>query len=643
MANFYDDNDDLRWYVDKGIDWEPIVRLTEYDYKAEDGFTNVDDALEFYREILSLVGGFVADEIAPRWAELDDAHPTCVDGEVIEKPVWTEIFGQLADMELHGLCVPRELGGMNAPLIMMQMNIELLSRADVSVAAHHSFHMGIAMAALSYSLREGSTTYQVDPPQILETRFSQAISEIISGEAWGSMDITEPGAGSDMAAIRTRGEQDADGNWSVSGQKIFITSGHGKWHFVIARTEEDAGETEGLKGLSMFLVPAYETDEDGNKKWLATVLGVEEKLGHNGSATVSISFDKTPGMLIGERGDGFKHMLVLMNNARVGVGFEALGLSEAALRAAKAYAAERPSMGKTIDQHEMIADMLEVMDSEIRATRAMTVTAAWHEELAQKLDLMLQRVPPDDEAEREAFVKQKERHARKARHLTPLLKWFGGEKAVDIARNAIQIHGGSGYIKESGVEKLLRDAMVFPIYEGTTQIQALMAMKDNLVDAIKRPAAFVRRTANARWKQVSARDPLERRVATLRLTAQQTIQFLLSRLAAAKVKELRNHDPSDWTTVFTTFDPKRDFALAMLHADRLASILTDAAVAELFYAQIKKDPAREEHLLNWLERAEPRTRFKYDEITTTGLRLLKKLSPDVDEDEDDDAKRAAAK
>jgi hypothetical protein len=190
------------------------------------------------------------------------------------------------------------------------------------------------------------------------------------------------------------------------------------------------------------------------------------------------------------------------------------------------------------------------------------------------------------------------------------------------ARRAIQIHGGCGYIAEYGVEKLLRDAMVFPIYEGTSQIQALMAMKDTLLDAVKRPDAFVRRQAAARWRAVSARDPGERRVAKLQVLREQTVQFLLSRLAATKVRELRNHGPSDWKGVLTSFDPKRDFALAMLHAERLCELLAEVAMAEELLAVARKFPERSDVLMRHLERAETRCRHLHDVITTTGTRIL---------------------
>lgn len=622
MPSFYDDNDDLRFYVERAVEWEPIVRLTEVDMQSPDGPASVAEAVQTYREILDLVGTFAAEQIAPHWRALDKAHPHVEGGEVISPPVVERIFDQVRELGLHGLCVPRELGGLNAPLLVYMASIELFSRADVSVAAHHSFHGGMAMAALMYSVLEGTTTFDQGRKVISDTRFRTVVDEIVAGAAWGSMDITEPGAGSDMAALRTRGDLAADGTWTVTGQKIFITSGHAKYHFVIARTEAEGG----LDALSMFLVPAWEDQPDGTRRRLASFDGVEEKLGHNASATVSISFENTPGWLIGKRGEGFKNMLLLMNNARVGVAFECLGVMEASYRRALAYAQQRPSMGKTIDKHEMIAEMLEEMRTDIQAIRCMAMAAAVHEETAQKLRLRLIAWPPESEAERATLEKERASHAAASRRLTPVLKWLASERAVHHARRAVQVHGGAGYICESGVEKLLRDAMVFPIYEGTSQIQALMAMKDTLLDVVKRPEAFVKRQANARWRSMAAGDELGRRVARLQVVRETTVQFLLGRLAGSKLKELRHHKPAAWKGVMTQFDPKHDFALAMLHAERLCALLADVAAVEELWKVTQRFPERADVLERYLERAEPHCRYLVDVITTTGPRLLAKLA-----------------
>ncbi len=628
MANFFKDNDDLQYYFDKGIDWEPLVRITEHDFADVDGHENTEEAVTFYREIAEMFGEFVAEEIKPYEKEIDDEGVELVDGEVVFPERLREIFDKIKELELHSLPLPRELGGMNAPMMLYFIHSELMARADVSVMAHHGFHAGIAMAALVFSVAEGSSEIDPKTGRILKTRWEKAIREIAAGNAWGCMDITEPDAGSDMAAMRSVGEQDADGNWYVTGEKIFITSGHGKYHFVIARTEKENPNDpmSGLKSLSMFFVPTYEEDADGNRKRIVQISRVEEKLGHHGSATCGLVFDKAPAELVGERGDGFKHMLTLMNNARLGVGFECIGLSESAYRTAVAYASERSSMGKTIDQHEMIADYLENMKTDIQGVRAVAVTAAFHEEMAQKLALVLEFGDLDD-LERKKIERRMKSHQRESRRMTPILKYLGAENAVTHARMALQIHGGNGYMKEYLPEKLLRDALVMPIYEGTSQIQALMAMKDTLGGIIKRPRAFVRRMAQTRWRSVSARDPFERRVAALQSLSLNAQQHLVFKTAGDKMRGLRDKPLMDWPEEFTkNWDPKRDFAYAMLHAERLIQLLGDTLIAEVLLAQAQRHPERLEVLERHLDRAEPRVRHMHDQITTTGERLLKKLS-----------------
>lgn len=633
MANFFKDNDDLRYYFDKGIDWDAVVRITEHDFAdAEgDGFKNTEEAVDFYRNIVEMFGEFVAEEIKPYEKEIDANGVELVDGEVVFPARLNDIFEKIKALDLHGLPIPRELGGMNAPMLVYFMNSELMARADVSTMAHHGFHAGIAMAALVFSALEGSSEIDPKTGRINATRWRDVIEEIAAGKAWGCMDITEPDAGSDMAALRAVGEQDANGNWYVTGEKIFITSGHGKYHFVIARTEDGDPDDPmaGLNGLSMFLVPTYEEDAEGNRRRIVQLSRVEEKLGHHGSATCGLVFDKAPADLVGERGEGFKYMLTLMNNARLGVGFECIGLSESAYRVAAQYASERTSMGKTIDKHEMIAEYLETMRTEIQGVRAMAVTACFHEEMAQKLSLAIRFGEPEATT-RQQMERLMRSHQKKARRITPLLKYFAAEKAVAHARIALQIHGGNGYTTEYLPEKLLRDALVMPIYEGTSQIQALMAMKDTLGVIIKKPQAFVRRLAQARWRSVSSRNPLERRVAQLQSLSLAAQQHLVLKTAGAKVRGLRGKPIGDWSDELTkNWNPKRDFAFAMLHAERLIQILGDTTIAELLLAQAEKHPEREEVLERHLERAEPRVRYLLDQITTTGQRLLEKLSPEL--------------
>lgn len=624
MANFFTDNDDLQFYLSKGVDWAALAEVSEHGFTREEGFKSVEETVAFYKDVLTMVGELSAKELAPRAAAIDREGVHVEKGEAVIGPSFQKAFGALTQADLHRLCVPRELGGLNAPLLVYFISCEVLGRGDIPVMAHYSFHSGMAMAMVMFSLKEGST--EVDASgRITTTRFAKAIEEICSGAAWGCMDITEPNAGSDMAALRTKAEQAQDGSWTVTGQKIFITSGHGKYHFVIARTEEarnPADPLSGLAGLSMFLVKTYDDLPDGTRKRFVTLERTEEKLGQHGSVTASLDFDHAPAELIGKRGDGFPLMLVLMNNARIGVGFESLAVAESAYRLAAAYAEERKSMGKPIARHELIADLLEEMRTDIQGIRALAMAAGFHEELATKKSLDVFGGKAHGETSKEV-----RHHRQVARRYTPLLKYLASEKAVEIARRGMQIHGGVGYTKEYGAEKLMRDALVLPIYEGTSQIQALMAMKDTLVGILKRPKDFVTRIGQARWRAMSSLDPLERRVAKLQSLSLSAQQYLLTRTAAVKLKTLTDLPVASWKDVMTkSWDPKRDFALAMLHAERLTRLLADEAVAEELLAQGRRFPERKELCERWLERAEVRARALHDEITTTGDRLLATLA-----------------
>jgi hypothetical protein len=597
---------------------------------VEGGHANAEEAVELYREVAEMVGEFVAEEIAPHAAAIDRAGVHLAGGEAVLPPEMNAIFAKIKDLDLHGMCLPRELGGMNAPMLLYFINSEMFARADVSVMAHHGFHGGIAMAMLMFSANEGSTEFDAETMQITRTRFAEQIAEIAAGKAWGCMDITEPDAGSDMAALRAVGEQDADGNWTVTGQKIFITSGHGKYHFVIARTEKPGDPDDpyaGLGGLSFFLVKSYDDNPDGTRTWHTSFDRIEEKLGHHGSVTAAQTFDKTPALLVGKRGEGFKQMLLLMNNARVAVGFESIGLCEAAYRLAKAYAEERPSMGKTIDRHEMIADYLDEMRTDIQGLRAMAMHCAMREEMTAKEKIRLAYMPPADDVEKTALERKIKRLETRARRMTPLLKYLASEKAVEMARRCVQIHGGNGYMQEYGAEKLLRDALVMPIYEGTSQIQALMAMKDTLGGIIKDPQGFVTRIAQTRWRALSSRDSLERRVARLQQLSLGVQRHLMTKTATDKFRSLQGQPLTEWPSRFLkNWNPKTDFAFAMLHAERLTKLLADEAICEVLLAQAKAHPERRDVLERYLERAEPRCRYWADEITTTGARLLADLT-----------------
>ncbi|MEE8408863.1 MAG: acyl-CoA dehydrogenase family protein [Myxococcota bacterium] len=620
MPNFFTDNDDLRFYIDQYIDWEKLVGLVELNYTAKDAPKNWEEALEGYKEILSLVGDFVANEVAPRAAAIDEqgVHMDA-DGKVEAGEAQKAIFSQLDEMGIYGLSVPRELGGMNLPLLVYFVINELMGRGDVSTMTHFAFHPAVAACLVQYSLVEGSAKFD-DAGRLVSTRWDAYIRDIIENGAWGSMDLTEPGAGSDLAAIRTKAVKDDAGVWRLTGNKIFITSGHGKYHLVLAKTED----REDLDALSLFVAPLT-IERDGETIRNAWVDRVEEKIGHHGSATCSVQYEDSEADLIGEEGRGFKMMLMLMNGARVGVGFESIGLMEAAYRMAREYAAERVSMGKTIDRHEMIANYLDEMDLLIHGTRALAMDAAFAEETAMRLQ-RLATAQPSAQAGDEV-KKRFKRNKGRSRRLTPLLKYAAAENAVYVARMNMQILGGNGYMKDYAAERLLRDALVLPVYEGTSQIQALMVFKDIMTGVMKRPKRFVQQMAQAKLDAVTSRDAHERGYHSMRSLAFSAQQRILLRIAKRKAAAAMSGPlPKFFDTFLRDWDPKRDFSFGMLHAEHLCRILVDVEVAGIFLKQAEQYPERRVLAERWIERAEPRVRYHWDLIVGNSHdRLLAKL------------------
>ncbi|MFH1812245.1 MAG: acyl-CoA dehydrogenase family protein [Pseudomonadota bacterium] len=620
-SNVYLDNDDLRFHIEKGYDFAEVAALMERGFTDPDGHKNLDEAREFYRDVLENVGAFVAAEIVPHIRKLDSEHPRMEGGEVVHPPVLTKILDGFKEMGLYGLNLPRELGGMNAPMVTYLAVAEMLARADPSLVGHFGFYGGIALSLLAYSLKEGSVEHK--GRTILKTRFDDAIAEIAAGEAWGCMVLTEPDAGSDLGALRAKARLGDDQKWRITGQKIFITSGDGQHQLVLAKTE-DSGE--GLKDLSLFLVPRKIT-RDGKTVDNVVIDRLEDKLGIHASVTAALSYDESVGELLGQRGQGFELMLLLMNNARLGVGFECIGLIEAVYRLAKDYADQRVSMGQPIAQHEMIADYLDKMEVELRGLRALAFRAAYYVDLYNQLEWQLQLDPPTDADELKTLTRRIKKLKWKARELTPLIKFQASEKAVELSALSLQIHGGVGYTTDYLVEKYLRDAYVMTIYEGTSEIQALMALKDQLQKALKDLPEFVREAAQIKILSMGARDPLQRKLALLKSKVYGAMQHILARIAKDKWSYVADKKLTEWPSAFLKdWDAKRDFGFGLLHAKRLTRMLSEVATAKVLVKQAELYPERRELAERYLERCTPVVFFMHDEIIHFGDHVLEKLS-----------------
>lgn len=626
-SNFFSDNEDLKFQLSQ-VPWDKLVPVVEKLAQDEDRFTDAKEAEAFYKDVLENLGGYIAQEIAPHTKELDEQHPVLKDGEVTEPARMEKIMKGLSELGAMALALPRSAGGLNAPLLVGSAVQEMLSRADVSVMSHFGFHAGIAQALMMWSLEEGSAT--IEDGRVVKTRFHEQVEKMANGGEWGAMVLTEPGAGSDLGQIRSKAVLGDDGKWRISGQKIYITSGHGQHHIVIARSEPEDTHP-GLKGLSLYYVP-HEVERDGKTVRNFEIGGIEHKMGQHSAVAATINYEDSEGELIGTRGHGFLGMLLLMNNARIAVGFESLGLMETAYRQAAQFAEERVTMGKPISKHEMIADYLDEMDVTIRGLRAITVDAAFNEEMSSRLRGMMKVDVPKSDDERREREREIRRYKRRARYLTPLIKYIGGEESVRFARMNMQILGGLGYIVETGAEKLLRDALVIPVYEGTSQIQALMALKDNLQQVMRNPGRAFGEMATARIDAVRARDPLDRGLAKLRVHTLSAMQSIMTRIAADKLGDLGGRPVAEWrSAVFKEWNPKEDFSFGLLHAERFCRLLCYEAVAETLVRQAKAvrgtehEDERREIAERWMERAEPRARGILIEIEATRGSVFERL------------------
>lgn len=613
--NFFLDNEDLKFQLDN-LDWDRLFPLVEPDTSDPEAPKNAQEARVLYEEFLRSLGEFIAEKIDPKTHLLDEQHPTLKDGEMHDPPIMKEFMKGLVEMGATALPFPRHVGGFNMPWTVTNMVTEMVARADVSLMTYYSFFSGFGMVFQIFALEEGS--FKAEKRKIISTRFDEQMRDVCQGKTSGAMCLTEPQAGSDLGQISTQAVKDKDGYWYLTGQKIWITCGHGEHHLVLARSESKKTHP-GMKGLSLFYVPAH-IEKDGKKVRNFEIGGQEKKMGQHSLATVTLNYDNSRGELVGKRGDGFRNMALVMNDARLTVGFEGIGLCEKAMRQAKEFAEERVTMGKKIAQHEMIADYLDEMEVENKALRALAFDASFHEEMCNRLHSRL-LVENLSKEMKETLEAEHKFHKWQARLSTPMVKYMASENAVRFARTNMQILGGVGYMKEYGAEKLMRDSLIMPVYEGTSQIQALLILKDHLQQTLKNPAKFVSKMATAKVHTLSAKTPEEKMLARLKTIYFGALQSIMTRMMADKFGGLKEKAFTDWKDQFlSSWDPKTDFSFGLLHAERFTLIASRLWMAKILVKQalkIEDKDVRTQRLelaSRFMERAEPKMRGLLGEI-----------------------------
>ena len=456
MANFFQDNADLLFLFDH-LDLAEIATAQEDGFEAVDGpgkaYAPIDaeDAVDNYRRLVDIVGDIAANRIAPRAERVDrDGHTLNADGTVTVGEGVLQNLAVLRQADLMGFTLPRKYGGLNGPNIVFTMITEIIARADASLVN-------------LFGLQGIGETIHAFGDEALKDEYLTRFAE---GEVTGAMALTEPDAGSDLQAVGLRARQDDDGQWRLNGIKRFITNGCGDVILTLARSEPDISDG---RGLSLFVV---------DKGPRLTVRHLEEKLGIHGSPTCELVYDDTPAKIIGERQLGLiRYVMSLMNGARLGIAAQSLGVAEAAYREARDYAAARKQFGAAIEKLPAVAELVVDMRVAIEATRALVYESTWNDDLEKNNTRVLETKPPADKDD----LKRRKKRGRVLKRLngmlTPMSKYYASEMCLRVANDALQVLGGSGYMTDFPVERYLRDARITTIYEGTSQLQVVAAVR----------------------------------------------------------------------------------------------------------------------------------------------------------------------
>jgi alkylation response protein AidB-like acyl-CoA dehydrogenase len=462
--NYFTTNPDLRFYYETIIDWDRLVPL----------YAEAEDAGQLaasWRDVLAVAGEFVGHEVSARAAEVDRLG-TPHKGDITVSPPMADNLRGLADLGVIGLGVPREYGGEGMPFVVQAAVLEMLGRADASTMVEYAFFTSPA----AMILRFGS-----------DAQKQRWVPRLGRGELIGWVAMTEPEAGSDVGNVSTTARRQPNGTWRINGRKQFISSGNGEVGVLLARAVPGS---HGLDGLALFLVPKCVPDAERGERENYSVERAEDKVCINGSPTCALAFDESHAEIMGSPGDGWRQITTFMNEARIAVGIQSCGVAQAALSAAEDYAARRVQMGKPIREHPLVAEMLLDMETTVAGLRALWMEAAVAHDLVQGFACQLRAMSEVDPA-RPALEARMRRIERYLRELTPLVKYFGSEEAIRVARTSMQVFGGYGVVKDYEVERFLRDSLILPIYEGTSQIQSLMATKDLLKAVMRDPRSLL--------------------------------------------------------------------------------------------------------------------------------------------------------
>jgi alkylation response protein AidB-like acyl-CoA dehydrogenase len=557
--NYFSTNKDLSFYYEKVIDWERLVPL----FADGEDASRPSETAASWREVLGVAGDYVGQQISSRAMEVDRLG-TPHQGEIKVSPPMAENLRGLAELGLIGLGIPREYGGEGMPFVVQSAVFEMLARADAATMVQYAFYTSPA----AMIVRFGS-----------DAQKQQWVPRLARGEMIGWVAMTEPEAGSDVGNVSTSATRQADGTWRITGRKQFISSGNGDVGVLLARATPGS---KGLDGLALFIVPRCVGEREN-----FDVERAEDKVCINGSPTCALSFQDSYAEIMGSPGDGWRQITTFMNEARIAVGIQACGVAQASLTAAREYAAQRVQMGKPIREHPLVAEMLLDMDTTVAGLRALWMEAAVAYDLVQGLDRRLHDLSEVD-PERPTIEARKRRLDRYLRELTPLVKYFGSEEAIRVARMGMQVFGGYGVVKDYEVERFLRDSLILPIYEGTSQIQALMATKDLLKAVMRNPRALLVPGGHSPWL---ARARMDQSLVPLYRGALRNFSAALGWLMVDLGRSLGPRRAARLVRGTGDLD-EADLGYVLLSAERLTQMLAYLHIGRLLAQQAQRWPER---------------------------------------------------
>lgn len=455
MANYYIDNKDLKFHLQHPL-MKKIVALKENDFEDKDKYdyapVDHEDAMDNYHKALEIVGEISGDVVAPNAESVDQEGPQLINNEVVYAKGTQQNHDVLTKAGLIGMSLPREYDGLNFPVVPYVMAAEIVSRADAGFAN-------------IWGLQDCAETIHEFASEEIKNEFLPRFAK----GATAAMVLTEPDAGSDLQAIQLKGKQSISATYDeekdmyyLNGVKRFITNGDADIALVLARSEED---TSDARGLSLFV---YDRTDQAVK-----IRRIENKLGIKGSPTCEMVFNNAPARLVGNRKMGLiKYVMSLMNSARLGIGAQSVGLAEAAYREALKYANERIQFGKPIVRFPAVYEMLRLMEVKTIAIRSLLYETSRFVDIYKAYSFVSERRKLEPEERKES-----KQYQRLADVFTPLLKLVSSEYCNQITYDALQIHGGAGFMKDFPIERIYRDARITTIYEGTSQLQVVAAIR----------------------------------------------------------------------------------------------------------------------------------------------------------------------